>query len=145
MSDPPTVAYIWSKTLQEAADQLPYNLGRSTLVHDLIRSLDLLDVTSGCPSSNTDERGEEDFDRNEDEEAAMHLRSRSIEKGKGRMRSRARVVEPDMSLGTAQSLRRYHDSDYVGVCVHVHVSPFQAGADDRCFRVPAEGIPPAER
>ncbi|RSH88876.1 hypothetical protein EHS25_002538 [Saitozyma podzolica] len=111
MSDSPLVAYIWSQTLQEAADQLPYNLDRSTLVHDLIRSLDLLDGTSG--SSPTDEHGEGDSDRHEDEETALHLRSRSIEKGKGNLRSRARVIEPDMSLGTAQSLRRYHDSDYV--------------------------------
>jgi histone deacetylase 1/2 len=122
MSDSPLVAYIWSQTLQEAADQLPYNLGRSTLGHDLIRSLDLLDGTSG--SSPTDEHGEGDSDRHEDEETALHLRSRSIEKGKGNLRSRARVIEPDMSLGTAQSLRRYHDSDYVGVCVRLRLAPF---------------------
>jgi histone deacetylase 1/2/histone deacetylase 8 len=147
MPDSPLVAYVWSQTLQEAADQLPYNLGRSTVVHDLIRSLDLLDITSG--SSNTDERAEDDSDRNGDEQGTLHLRSRSIElgkgKGKGKPRSRARVVEPDMSLGTAESLRRYHDSDYVGVCVCLHISPFRAKADDLCFRVPPERIPPAER
>lgn len=40
----PTVAYIWSPTLQKAADALPANLNRSSLVHGLAQSLDLLQV-----------------------------------------------------------------------------------------------------
>lgn len=37
------VSYIWSEELQRISDQLPSNLGRSSLVHDLHRALGLLD------------------------------------------------------------------------------------------------------
>ena len=37
------VAYIWSPALQDACDQLPSNLNRSTAIHDLHRAYDLLD------------------------------------------------------------------------------------------------------
>jgi acetoin utilization deacetylase AcuC-like enzyme len=36
------VAYVSSANLREAADQLPSNIGRSSLVHSLIDSLDLI-------------------------------------------------------------------------------------------------------
>lgn len=35
------VAYIWSPTLQHAADQLPSNIDRSSMVHSLVHALDL--------------------------------------------------------------------------------------------------------
>jgi hypothetical protein len=41
-SVPRKVAYIWSPTLQHVADQLPANIGRSSMVHALIVALDLL-------------------------------------------------------------------------------------------------------
>jgi hypothetical protein len=37
-----TVKYVWSKLLQDVCDQLPANLGRSSMVHDLIRAFGLL-------------------------------------------------------------------------------------------------------
>lgn len=37
-----TVAYVSSPELREASDQLPSNIGRSSLVHGLIDSLDLI-------------------------------------------------------------------------------------------------------
>ncbi|CAK9781091.1 Arginase/deacetylase [Cutaneotrichosporon oleaginosum] len=38
-----SVAYIWSPELQRAADELPANVGRSSLVHGLVRALGLLE------------------------------------------------------------------------------------------------------
>ena len=38
----PRVAYIHSPQLQAVADHLPANLGRSSIVHSLVRALDLL-------------------------------------------------------------------------------------------------------
>lgn len=37
------VAYVWSEQLQALSDDLPANLGRSSLVHGLIRALGLLE------------------------------------------------------------------------------------------------------
>ena len=37
------ISYIWSEPLQRVSDQLPSNLGRSSLVHDLHRAIGLLD------------------------------------------------------------------------------------------------------
>ncbi|KAK8864566.1 hypothetical protein IAR55_001816 [Kwoniella newhampshirensis] len=39
------VAYIWSKELQDVADDLPSNVGRSSMVHGLVESLGLLNHT----------------------------------------------------------------------------------------------------
>ena len=40
------VAYLWSSALQDACDQLPCNLDRSTVVHDLHRAYGLLDSSN---------------------------------------------------------------------------------------------------
>lgn len=37
------VSYVWSEDLQRVCDQLPSNLGRSSLLHDLHRTIGLLD------------------------------------------------------------------------------------------------------
>ena len=45
------VAYIHSSALIQAADDLPSNLGRASLVHDLIEALNLLDTGDGGSES----------------------------------------------------------------------------------------------
>jgi hypothetical protein len=37
------VSYIWSRQLQDACDQLPSNIGRSSMVHDLHRAFGLFE------------------------------------------------------------------------------------------------------
>ncbi|WWC89170.1 uncharacterized protein L201_004088 [Kwoniella dendrophila CBS 6074] len=39
----PRVSYIWSQELQDVSDDLPSNIGRSSMVHGLIKALELLD------------------------------------------------------------------------------------------------------
>lgn len=43
MHEPDTPCYIWSSHLQTVSDQLPANLGRSSLIHDLHRATGLWD------------------------------------------------------------------------------------------------------
>lgn len=43
-----TVAYVWSQEQQSIADQLPANVGRSSVVHSLVRSLGLLEECNGA-------------------------------------------------------------------------------------------------
>ena len=84
MPSPLRTRYIWSQALQDASDQLPANLGRSSLVHGLIQALSLLESNHpDDPSASEDSW-------------------------------RAVVVPPDMTLGTEACLRRYHDAAYVG-------------------------------
>lgn len=99
---PSRVSYIWSEELQHVADQLPSNIGRSTIVHDLAKSLDLLHFDKGLtPNANKDESNGDFSSRSNVEEG---VRS-----------SIARVVEPDLdTFGTREQLERYHDKKYVG-------------------------------
>jgi hypothetical protein len=89
----PRVVYIWSQAMQDAADALPANIGRSSMVHDLIHSLDLLEPAP--VATETDPRTPEGAE------------SQGMEQT-------ARVMAPEMELGTAEALRRYHDTKYVG-------------------------------
>ncbi|WVW84091.1 hypothetical protein I302_106120 [Kwoniella bestiolae CBS 10118] len=78
------VGYIWSQELQDVSDDLPSNIGRSSMVHALIKALDLLD----------DETEDGDVNNGED-------------------RNKARIVPPDEELGTEQCLLKYHDQSYI--------------------------------
>jgi len=46
-----TVSYVHSSALLQAADRLPSNLGRASLVHDLVASLDLVDPPSAADTA----------------------------------------------------------------------------------------------
>jgi hypothetical protein len=96
ISSAPRVAYIWSNELQVAADALPANLGRSTMVHNLIRSLDLLDDGS--------------------QPAEKDLTECEASSGTTAIVRKALVVPPDRELGSYRALQRYHDTKYVGGC-----------------------------
>jgi len=98
---PRRVAYIWSEELQIAADQLPSNLERSTVVHTLITALDLLQVEGQDRSSTHDNTQEDQAGTVADDGSSGHL-------------PRAKVVRPDARLGSEENLKRYHDAKYVG-------------------------------
>lgn len=98
---PRRVAYLWSEDMQAAADQLPSNLGRSSVVHDLIRDLDLLD-NGGVPR---------DLER-DGRQGDAGRRSGGV--GARGDLLRARVVRPDIQLGNEDNMKRYHDPKYVG-------------------------------
>jgi hypothetical protein len=90
------VAYIHSSRLQATADLLPSNIGRSSVVHNLIHALGLLDRaasrdTAGDGSLSNGAAGSE------------------VE-----LETMASVVQPDLELGDEVALRRYHDAAYVG-------------------------------
>jgi hypothetical protein len=81
------VAYVHSKRLQAVSDQLPSNVGRSSLVHSLIAAYGLLSQgldKASLEVDNTDCKG----------------------------KSKATVVEPEEA--TRLDLLRYHDAAYVG-------------------------------
>ncbi|WWC94618.1 hypothetical protein V866_001465 [Kwoniella sp. B9012] len=82
--DKSRVAYIWSQELQDVSDDLPSNIGRSSMVHGLIKALDLLD----------------------DDAAAKRLTN-------GDNPNKATVFAPDEDLGSEQCLLKYHDQSYI--------------------------------
>ncbi|WRT66529.1 uncharacterized protein IL334_003488 [Kwoniella shivajii] len=84
----PRVSYIWSQELQDVSDDLPSNIGRSSMVHGLIRALDLLDIEATSVDGNDD-----------------------LENGE--CSRKATVVAPDESLGMEDCLLKYHDKAYV--------------------------------
>ena len=86
---PPRVAYISSPALRDAADRLPSNIGRSSLVHYLIDSLDLLEVSQAL----------------DDEEGEMQLRP--VRESS----ARAVVIEPEQA--TRKELLTFHDGQFV--------------------------------
>lgn len=135
----PSVAYLWSPQLQRAADGLPANTGRSSLVHGLIRSLGLLEETATVGGGGEghgegdDEDGGNDGDeqtRNQPKGKADGQRAASArddtpdeeaepepegaDSGPLSVIRGVRVVAPDPSLGTQAELRRYHDQRYIG-------------------------------
>lgn len=95
------VAYIWSEELQTAADQLPSNLGRSSVAHNLITTLDLLQVDGQDRGSTHDNIQGDQAGKVADDGLADDLR-------------RAKIVHPDARLGNEEYLKRYHDAKYVG-------------------------------
>jgi histone deacetylase 1/2 len=113
----PRVSYIWSRELQEAADQLPSNIGRSSVVHDLIDSFGLL------------RHMREQKDNGKRSESASHASSLTVNYfelqseqkevvttlgSNTASTTRARVVSPNMELGSVEMMKRYHDPKYVG-------------------------------
>ncbi|ODO04829.1 hypothetical protein I350_05439 [Cryptococcus amylolentus CBS 6273] len=95
------VAYIWSAELERVSNDLPSNVGRSSMVHDLIRSLGLLDSELGYET-------EENHDDDEEESREIPDTDNS-----GWIRPMARIIPPDPSLGTKACLLRYHDKGYL--------------------------------
>lgn len=89
----PCVIYISSAQGRSHADLLPSNRGRSSIVHSLIESLDLLDydISNG------------DNDCNPDSQETPGREDRSI--------NRARAIEPIPAR--RNDLTRFHDRDYV--------------------------------
>ncbi|ORY32851.1 histone deacetylase 8 [Naematelia encephala] len=81
----PRVQYVWSTALQAAADQLPANIGRSSIVHDLVFALDLVENAV---------------------QPDQHLGSRDRQ-------PRGRVICPDLIYASFASLEKYHDKAYV--------------------------------
>ena len=135
-SGPPRVAYIWSQELQDVSDQLPANIGRSSMVHGLIRALNYLEEgnnddhdghdghdvyqTKDTTNETNDANGQPiDVDVELEETEMTSSNEQEIEwmnriKTDDNVYRRARVVQPDLLLGTTESLRRYHDARYVG-------------------------------
>nr|XP_031863426.1 uncharacterized protein CI109_001302 [Kwoniella shandongensis]KAA5530498.1 hypothetical protein CI109_001302 [Kwoniella shandongensis] len=131
------VAYIWSQDLQDVADDLPSNVGRSSMAHGLIDSLGLLDHTQEPEDGGSDEEDDDDVDGAVEESAGggdgedgattkskkqdqssdqidqTELRN-TIDDSPSLLRT-AKVIAPDLSLGTKTCLLRYHDKAYVGV------------------------------
>ncbi len=129
-----SVAYIWSAELQRAADRLPANVGRSSLVHGLVRALGLLenapddgekegavgeggnDETSQTTSdrahaqSGPSDEATKDEDEGEEEEDEVD----EDDEGEEPPIRGIRVIPPDLSLGTPAELKRYHDQRYLG-------------------------------
>jgi hypothetical protein len=106
------VAYVWSEELQRTADLLPANIGRSSRVHGLVKAFDLLSEDEGV-----DERDDLPVDENQLVESqaaasAASLLASGTPPPKA-LKGKARVVRPDLSLGNATSLKRYHDAAYV--------------------------------
>lgn len=121
------VAYIWSKELQGYSDKLPSNIGRSSMVHDLIKSFDLLSPGSRniqqdhTPQNEVSEEGntgnvregEEAAESGEDGEEGDEVGRRIQEDIKPS--KWARVVKPDLKrFGSEDNLKTYHDPQYVG-------------------------------
>ncbi|WWC62139.1 uncharacterized protein I303_104730 [Kwoniella dejecticola CBS 10117] len=91
----PRVSYIWSQELQDVSDDLPSNIGRSSMVHGLIRALDLLERESSSSSQSDD----------------------------GPAFNRASIVAPDEHLGTEDCMLKYHDKDYIDALLRPRSSP----------------------
>ncbi|WVR06889.1 hypothetical protein IAU60_003925 [Kwoniella sp. DSM 27419] len=141
--EPLRIAYIWSEELQEVADDLPSNVGRSSVVHGLIRALDLVEECDEIsisrkaagrqpgdsinhedgPTPSPDERVKADEqDGQASEKVIRELDGASPTQAATvthRTRStdkdlkRASIVQPDGNLGTRDCILRYHDRGYV--------------------------------
>lgn len=128
------VSYLWSPSLQRLSDDLPSNVGRSSMVHDLIKSLGLLDFEElkgrlseggkkedgdGGSEDDDDNEGDRDEIQNEDKQEADGEPQRRTPDSPAELSTHAQdekatVVLPDPSLGTKTCLLRYHDRSYIG-------------------------------
>lgn len=128
------VSYLWSPSLQRLSDDLPSNVGRSSTVHDLIKSLGLLDFEElkgrlsekgkkedgdGESDDDDDNEGSRDEIKNENKQEAdgePQRRTPDIPTGLSTQAQgdKAIVVLPDPDLGTKTCLLRYHDRSYIG-------------------------------
>lgn len=86
MSNDARVCYISSKKLTDLSDRLPSNRGRSSLVHELVEHLDLIDFGSDGLSQSSEASGAE--------------------------MNRATLVEP--SPASRNDLLKFHDAEYLG-------------------------------
>ncbi|KAL7421968.1 hypothetical protein Q5752_003740 [Cryptotrichosporon argae] len=116
MTSPPSaqVAYIWSRELQRVADELPANVGRSSIVHDLVRALGLLDGGDGPDAGEGGGRaglsaeGFNPVSATGKNEPVAGESERHVAQARGVV-----VLAPEETLGTPDNLKRYHDADYV--------------------------------
>lgn len=112
------VAYVWSPTLQDVADALPANVGRSSTVHGLIRALHLADFDKAekereCgEAANANEEvtanGSATNGTGEDAVESIPASSQEVD------HCVAKVVWPMAELATPAEMRRYHEVKYVG-------------------------------
>lgn len=128
------VSYLWSPSLQRLSDDLPSNVGRSSMVHDLIKSLGLLDfeelkgrLSERDKKGNGDGESEDDDDSDGDRDE-IQIEDKQDADGEPQRRTpnsptelstqpqgeKATVVLPNPSLGTKACLLRYHDRSYIG-------------------------------
>lgn len=92
---PPRVVYVSSAQGRSYADRLPSNIGRSSIVHALIQSLDLV---------------EDDTTNDNDDDESISTSQSTLGK-EDKPSNRARAVEP-IPAGRSD-LSRFHDRDYV--------------------------------
>lgn len=141
MSDSPDipVAYIWSPPLQDVADALPANRGRSSTVHGLIRALQLADFDQAADDKDK-EGGEHGEGVNGNSEDASVTRFGIVIPAKDKIEAEpskakpvttvrpdrelaqhrmAKVVPPMTELATPAEMRRYHEVKYVGEYIWV--------------------------
>jgi len=98
MSQSPRVRYIWSQEFQDVSDQLPADPGRSSLVHVLIQTLNLLETEQNSLTGDKSENHVLDPISDDIETTTESSRLASS--------TRAVVVPPDPSLATGFSLRK---------------------------------------
>lgn len=122
------VVYVWSEDLERAANHLPSNIGRSSVVHDLVRSFDLLaaeDITQperqGQSPKHPSKTRSADLDEDAAAQEAQALAaetdtdSESVEGKPTWPAGLAKVVPPDTNaFGHKDNLTRYHEAGYVG-------------------------------
>ncbi|GMK55280.1 hypothetical protein CspeluHIS016_0203360 [Cutaneotrichosporon spelunceum] len=158
-----SVAYIWSAALQRAADELPANVGRSSLVHGLIRALGLLENPPDDPDMVKErawDRGgadgdgrrmngaERDGDQGEDngEDDGEDDDGDNTEEPTHRPIRGIRVVPPDLSLGTPTELRRYHDPHYLDYVLQPYSGDSSSdSASSGASSSSSDGSPPPKR
>ncbi|OXC68348.1 hypothetical protein AYX13_03051 [Cryptococcus neoformans] len=128
------VSYLWSPSLQRLSDDLPSNVGRSSMVHDLIKSLNLLDFeelkerfSKNDKAEDEDGKSEDDDDNEADRIGVKNVGDKQGAGGEHQGRTpdsptesptqakhnKATVVFPEPSLGTKACLLRYHDRSYI--------------------------------
>lgn len=115
----PRISYIWSKELQTAADQLPSNIGRSSVVHDLVEAFNLLNHDGNVTHTisrrvNGSEEGDIVHNMDHREDQTENTQNALNSGTPASLGVGARVVAPDPSLGSPEMLKRYHDHKYVG-------------------------------
>ena len=104
------VSYIWSEELQAVSDQLPSNIGRSSVVHDLIDAFGLLHHGKDSNNDGPEPGADSGAEHGQDGQTGIARASETSPETDGR----AQVVPPDLELGTETMLKRYHDITYVG-------------------------------
>ncbi|ORX35728.1 hypothetical protein BD324DRAFT_73851 [Kockovaella imperatae] len=126
-------AYIWSTELQTVADQLPANVGRSSMVHGLIHALDLLEdrhhdgARSGAQQNAEQIDADAEVEQDEDEYEDQEREEKPIAAPIPSLSGRATIVSPYERFASETELKRYHDAAYVDYLLGDH-SPAAAAA-----------------